>query len=838
MNAIQWIEALRQDVRFGVRQLRLNPGFALTAVATLALGIGATTAIFTLFDQILLRLLPVHNPQELVQLRMEGGRTGSQSGDGLHTFSHPLYLALRDRNTVFAGLTGQRIERTSLLGADRNEMISVGLVAGNFFEVLGVRPWRGRLLTPDDDLVADSHPVAVLQYDFWKNRFGGREDIAGSTIRLNGTAFTVLGVAAPGFEGTDTGLPTQVWVPVMMRLTITPTSDPLTNERFAWFYLFARLKPGVTREEAEAQLKVLYSQRQQEELKLEYFQKFPEQKERFLRESPELVPAARGLSTLRTNGERPLIVLQWLVAFVLLIACTNVANLLLARAAARRKEIAIRGALGASRAQIIRQLLVESLVLAGAGGLGGLLLSKPAAEGLLRFLPYDPANLSLSTAPDLRVLLFAGAVTLATSVIFGLAPALQASRITPAPALKDEAGSIAGGHGHVRLRKAFVAVQVGLSCLLLIGAGFFAQTLRNLRQVDLGFGTESVAMFGLRPATVYDDARKLQVYRDALASLAAVPGVESVGANTTRLLTGGRWDSSINIPGVELSDGGQPWSFFNAVTPGYFKTLGIPIVMGRDLDWSDWGSGRQVALVNESLVREYLEGQNPVGRLMARGIKVAPDTEIVGVFRDAKYHDVRGPTPRQTFLNMASRMEYVSGVNVYARITGDPRQVLPRLREAVRKVDSNLVMSDLRMMDEQLNRRLSNERLLSFLSVGFALLASLLALVGLYGVLTYVVLRRTHEIGIRMALGAGQARVVRLVLGEIALVVLFGVAAGAGAAAVSARFVESQLFGVQARDLLIYVLCSTALLGASVGAAAVPAWRASRIEPGRALRCE
>lgn len=838
MSAVRWFETLQQDVRFGVRQLRLNPGFAVTAVATLALGIGATTAIFTLFDQILLRMLPVHNPRELVQLRMEGGRFGSQSGDGLHTFSHPLYLALRDRNTVFAGLTGQRIERTSLMGADRNEMISVGLVAGNFFEVLGVRPSRGRLFTPADDLVAENHPVAVVQYDFWQNRLGGKEDIAGSTIRLNGKAFTVVGVSAPGFEGTDTGLPTQVWIPVMMKLTITPTWDSLTNERDSWFYLFARLKPGVTLDKAEAALKVLYSQRQQEELKHEYFQKFPEQKERFLRQSPELAPASRGFSTLRRNGERPLLVLQWLVAFVLLIACTNVANLLLARAAARRKEVAIRGALGASRAQIVRQLLVESLVLAGAGGIGGLLLSRPAAEGLLRFLPFDPANLSLSTAPDLRVLLFAAMVTLATSVVFGLAPAVQAARISPAPALKDEAGSIAGGHGHVRLRKAFVGVQVGLSCLLLIGAGLFARTLRNLQLVDVGFNTETVAMFGLRPATVYDDARKLRVYREVLYSLAATPGVESVGANTTRLLTGGRWDSSVTIPGVAIKDGGQPWSFFNAITPGYFETLGIPIVMGRDLAWSDWGRERQVALVNESLVREYFAGQNPVGRLMTQGAKAEPDTEIIGVFRDAKYHDVRGPTPRQTFVSMGSRMQYVSGVNVYARITGDPRQVLPRLREAVSKVDSNLVVSDLRMMDEQLNMRLSNERLLSFLSVGFALLASLLALVGLYGVLTYVVLRRTHEIGIRMALGAGQARVVRLVLGEIALVVLFGVAAGAGAAAVSARFVESQLFGVEARELMIYVLCSTALLAASIGAAAVPAWRAARIEPGRALRCE
>lgn len=838
MRIIAWLETLSQDLRFGLRQLRLNPCFALTAIVSLSLGIGANTAIFTLFDQILLRLLPVRNPHELVQLRMEGGRFGSQSGDGLHTFSHPLYLDLRDRNTVFAGLTGQRIARTSLMGTDRNEMITIGMVAGNYFEVLGVHPAEGRLLTPDDDLVPESHAVAVLQYDFWQENFGGKSDIIGSPIRLNGKAFTVIGVAEAGFEGTDTGLPTKVWIPVMMKLSITPTWDSLKNQRDAWFYLFARLKPGVTMAQAEAELKVLYSQRQQVELEDPYFAKFPEQKERFLRQSPTLVPASRGFSTLRTNGERPLVVLQWLVAVVLLIACTNVANLLLARAAARQKEMAVRTALGAGRGQIIRQLLAESLVLATAGGLGGLLLSGWVARGLIRFLPFDPANLSLSTTPDLRVLLFATGLTLATAIIFGLVPALQCARIAPAATLKDEAGSIAGGRGHVGLRKAFVALQVGLSCMLMIGAGLFARTLNNLKNVNLGFEAENVAMFGLQPATVYEDARKLRVYRDVMQSLASVPGVKSVGANTTRLLTGGRWDSSITIPGVPPIEGHEPWSFFNAITPGYFETLGIPVIAGRDLDWNDWGRERQVALVNETFVKKYFADHNPVGRVMAQGAKAEPDTDIIGVFADSKYHDVRGEIPRQTFVSMGSRMKFVSGVNVYARITGDPRQVLPRLREQVRRVDANLVISDLRMMDEQLQMRLANERLLSFLSIGFALLASLLALAGLYGVLAFVVVRRTREIGIRVALGATRQAVVRLILGEMAWVVLVGAAIGAAAAFAGGRYVESQLFGVQAADPPVYMLSIVTLTIAALGAAFLPARRAARLDPLTALRSE
>src|SRR5262245_23557282 len=646
-NTMNTVDSIGQDLKYGIRQLRLNPWFTLAAVLSLALGIGANTAIFTLFDQIVLRLLPVHNPRELVQLRVEGGRFGSNSGDGLHTFSHPTYLALRDRNTVFSGLTGQLVQTASLVGEDRSEMIRVGMVAGNFFNVLGVQPHLGRLLTPDEDKARLGHPVAVLQYDFWQKRFAGAREIVGSSIRLNGSPFTVIGVSAPGFEGTDVGLQTQVWTPVTMKPVITPTWDSLDDERYAWFYLFARLKPGVGIEEAQAAMRVLYRQRQEEELQGQFFQRFPETREQFLRQSFRLIPAARGQSNLRSTFERPLVVLQWLVGFVLLIACTNVANLLLARGAARGREIAIRGALGAGRGRIIRQLFVESLLLALAGGTAGLLLSSWMTRGLVRILPYDPANLSLSTSPDLRILLYTTGITLATALFFGLVPALQGSRVSPGTVLKEEAGSIAGGH--VRLRKFFVALQVGLSCLLLIGAGLFARTFQNLKNVELGFNTENVVTFGARPATVYDDARKLQTYRSLVEGLAAVPGVKAVGANRQMLLTGGRWDSSITIPGVEAREGQQPWSFFNAVTPGYFEALGISVKAGRDLRWSDWGGSKKLCLVNETLVNEYLGGANAanaanaanvanvVGRLMAQGTRNTPDMEIIGVFADARY---------------------------------------------------------------------------------------------------------------------------------------------------------------------------------------------------------
>jgi predicted permease len=832
------LEALRHDFRYGLRLLRLNPGFASAAILSLALGIAANTSVFTLVDQLLLRLLPVRAPRELVQFRMEGGRVGSQNGDGRHTFSYPMYVAFRDRNSTLSGLTGQATEGLSLLAGDRAEMVEAGWVSGNFFEVLGVTSHIGRVLTPGDDQPG-SAPVVVLQYDFWRSRYAGRQDIVGSIVRLNGAPFTIAGVAAPAFGGTNAGVLTQLWAPVTTKTAIDPNwPRQLKDERYAWFYLTGRLNPSVTLPQAQSAMRVLHDQIKQEELHREFFTKFPDTKERFLRQTLSLVPADRGLSSLRNTFERPLVVLQWLVGVVLLIACTNVAGLLVARAAARQREIAIRSALGASRGRVVRQLLIESLTVAIAGGAAGVFLSGWLTRGLVHFLPYDPAVLSLSTTPDARVLLFTSVVTLATVVVFGLLPALRGSRVPASATLKQEAGSVTAGHGHVRLRKAFVALQVSLSLLLLIGAGLFVRTLDNLRKVDLGFNVESVAMFGVRPATQYDDARKLQVFRALIEGLATVPGVKAAGANSSRLLTGGRWDSQITVPAVEAKDGNVPWSFFNAVTPGYFEALGIPIRMGRDFSWGDWGRSRKLCLVNEALVEAYLGGVHPVGRRIGQGRAAPPDIEIIGVFGNARYHDVRGEIPRQTFINLDSRVRSVGSITVYARIEGEPTQILPLLREYVRRVDANLVVFDMRMLDDQLNMRLANERMLSFLSSGFAVLATILAVVGLYGVLTFVVARRTREIGIRIALGARQAAVVGLVMNEMLATIVFGLAVGTVGAYVCGRYVEAQLFGVKFDNWLVFAVSIAILLAAALAASLVPAARASRISPVQALRYE
>ena len=835
MNTLAWFDRGWQDLKYGLRQIRLQPGFAFAAVLSLALGIGANTAIFTLVDQILLRAMPVENPRELVQLRVDGGRFGGNSGDGIHTFPYPTYAYLRDHHNVFRGITGQRVEGVSLTEGDRNEIVTAGLVAGNYFEVMGVKAAFGRTLTPEDDQNLNAHPVAVLQYDFWQTRFDGRANAVGQTIRLNGLPFTIVGVAAPGYEGTDVGFPNRLWVPVSMRPTMTPSTPRLDEPRQAWFYPFARLKPGVTLAQAEAEMKVLYRQRQQEELNHQIFSQFPQLKDRFLRQTFSLEPAASGDSSLRRLLARPLIILEWLVGAVLLIACANVAGLLLARGAARQRELAIRGAIGAGRGRIVSQLLAESLLLAVAGGAAGLLLGAWLTRVLISSLPFDPGNFTLSSAPDGRVLAFTVAVTALTAIVFGLLPAWQNSGVAPALTLRQEAGSIAGGSAQVRLRKIFVALQVGLSVLLLLGAGLFVRTLSNLRQVDLGMKTEQVITFGVSPVSNLTEAQKIALYQSVIESLATVRGVEAVGANVQRLFTGGRADGSVTIPGVDEKK--EPDSFFNWVTPGYFEALGIPVKVGRAFTWRDWNSGRKIAVVNERLAGEYYGG-SPVGRSIGRGMRVPADYEIIGVIGDARYHDVRGEVPRQTFFNLDSQAKFMRGLNVYARTKGDPRPVMAALRAQVRQLDSSLVVYEMRTLDEQLNLRLANERLVSFLSMAFAMLATLLAIVGLHGVLAYVVARRTREIGIRVALGAERASVIGLVAREMLAYVTGGLVVGAAAGYYLARFVESQLFGVKANDPVVFASAIGTLVAAAVAATLIPAWQASRIDPLRALRYE
>ena len=835
-NTVNWLDVLLQDLKYGLRQLRLRPGFALAAIVSLALGIAANTAIFTLVDQLVLRLLPVERPHELVKLRVDGPRPGGNWGDSRYTLPYPTYVALRDRQTVFTGVTGQRIEPISLLDDNGGNTVPVAMVAGNYFQVFGVRPHLGRLLQPDDDRDVGGHPVAVLQYDFWQSQYQGRPGIVGESIRLNGHPFSIVGVAAPGFEGTNVGTPMRVFVPITMQATIAPQNPRLDDERSAWYVLFARLKTGVSMSQAEAAMKTVYRQRQEEELAQAYFSKFPEAREGFLRQVFSLEPADRGNSALRGRFEQPLLVLEALAAAVLLIACANIAGLLLARGAASQRSLAIRRAMGASRGRIVGQLFAESAVLAVTGAAAGLVLGMWLTQLLIALLPDDAANLSLSATPDLRVVLFTTAVTAVTALLFGLFPAWQNSQVAPASTLRDESGSIAGGRRHLRLRKIFVGVQVALSAVLLLGAGLFARSLVNLSQVNLGFAPENVVTFVARPVALIENARKPQVYRTLIEGLAQVPGIVAVGANRNPLLSG-RADGAFTIAG-DIPRTEQPFTFQNGVSPGYFEALGIPVKAGQALTWNDWGTGRRVAFVNETLTKTYFDGAAPLTRRIGIGTRAETNIEIVGVVGDARYHDIRGDIPGQTFFNLDSLLDGISRVNVYAKVSGNPHEMMPRLRAAVSRIDSNMVVSGMRTLDQQIDFQMSNERMLSMLSTGFAALATLLAILGVHGVLAFQVARRTREMGVRMALGAGRGVIVRLVANELAGVILVGLAVGVAAGYFGGRLVQSQLFGLDARDPVIFGVTIGALVSAAAVATLIPALRASRIDPVGALRHE
>jgi predicted permease len=839
-NSIGWLEVVLQDLRYALRQLRRRPGFAFAAITSLSLGIGANTAIFTLVDQILLRMLPVQEPRQLVQLRLEGTRPGGNWGDGLHTFPYPTYLALRDQNTVFSGVTGQRVEPISLLDeidGGGAALVTVAMVSGNYFDVFGVRPHFGRLLTPADDRDVNGHPVAILQYDFWQSHFQGRTGIIGESIRLNGVPFTIIGVAARGFEGTNVGSPARLFVPITMQASIVPNNPGLDDERAAWFYLFARLKPGVSRERAEAAMKVLYRQRQQVELQGEYFGRFPESRTGFLQQVFSLEPGGWGASSLRTRFEQPLVVLGWLSGAVLLIACANIAGLLLARGAANQRDLAVRRAIGASRGRLVAQLFTESVLLAGVSAVAALFVGSWLTRLMMALLPMPLEELSLSATPDLRILGFTGLVTVLTAVLFGLLPAWQNSRVPPSATMREEAGSIAGGRGHMRVRKMFVGLQVALSAVLLLGAGLFIRSLDNMRRVDLGLESENVVTFLARPAVGYDGPHKVQAFGDFVRALENLPGVVVAGANRTQLFTGGRTDGTFTVAGAE-STSAESFSFFNAVTPGYFAALGIPVKAGADFDWRDWGSGKKLAMVNEALAAKYFAAGSPLDRRISQGTRTAADWTIVGVFGNARYHDVRGEIPAQTFFNLDSLMDRVSRISVYVRVAGDPHQFMATLRQHAQRLDPNLVITGIRTLDDQIDSRMSNERILSFLSIGFAVLATVLAVVGVHGVLVFQIARRTREIGVRMALGAQRGPIVRLVAGEMALVILAGLAGGVATAYACGRWVQSQLFQVPANDPLVFAIAVVALLGAAGLATFLPAIRASRMDVVRALRYE
>jgi predicted permease len=829
------IEPLRYDVRHAVRGLLRDRAFTLIALLSIGLGVGANSAIFSLVDQVLLRQLPVRQPERLVLLTWNGAFIGSGWGSG-NLLPHPLFRDLKAENQVFDGLFARYPTEVHLAVDGAPAPVNAEIVSGSYFPVLGVRPARGRLLNESDDLQPGAHPVVVVSYDYWKNHLGGRDDVVGRKVLVNGFPMTVVGVAAAGFHGIDWGEVPALWIPTMMKKQATPEFDWLDDRRGRWLHIFGRLKPGLTLRQAQAALQPWFKAMLEADTRREGWpQVTEEQRRRFLASSLDLLPAAQGRSDLGQRLERPLLVLLAATVLVLLLACLNVANLCLARAFARRRDTAVRLAIGASRGRIVRELLVQSALLAIGGALLGLVLAPAVGAGLISFLPEA---VDLRSGVDPRVFLFALAVALATGLLFGLVPALQASRAQPGFTLKEEATSVAGGLG---LRKALVVGQIALALILLVGAGLFVRTLSNLRAQGPGFDTTNLVMFSVDPArSGYTQPRGQRLQLDLLDGLRALPGVAHAAMSSATLLRGGSWNTSMTIQADRRFVSDRP-SHINAVVQGFFATLGTPLLSGRDFDERDVRAGTEAtfrhAIVNESFARHYFGDRSPIGALLGFGNRpdVRTEMEIVGVVKTFSYRGLR-EVDDQVFVPYLEGT--IRGGTYYVRTRASSAAAFASIRAAVRALDPALPVDGLRTLDDQLDRSLSNERLLAILATAFAGLAVLLAVVGLYGVTSFVVTRRTREIGIRMALGATRRAALWLVVRDTGRLVIVGIALALPVVWGAGRLVESQLFGVSALDAATVAAAAALVSLAALAAAAAPARRASALNPVEALRCE
>jgi predicted permease len=835
-----------QDVRYAVRTLMRTPGFALVVVFTLGLGIGANTAIFSLMDQVLLRSLPVKNPDQLVQLDGPGPFSGRTYN--MRTFSYPMYVDFRDRNDVFTGLMARFGTSATLTSRGQSERVDVELISGNTFEVLGVSPVLGRAITQDDDRTPGAHPVAVLSYTYWQRRFAGSPAVLNQVVTINRTPVTIVGVAPRGFAGVAATQSPDIFMPLMMKAEITPTWNDLDNRRSRWLNIVGRLQPGLTADAAKARLDVVYQQILEHELTAvpafaSGSQRF---RDGFRAKKLTLHGAAQGLSDLRESVQTPLFVLMGMVGLVLLIACANVANLLLSRASARQKEMAVRLALGAGRQRLIRQTLTESLVLATAGGIVGVVLSIWVGDLLISAMPFESFTRSLSSEPDLRVGGFTAILALTTAIIFGLIPAVQASKPELNRTLREEAGNLSGGTKQARFRKGLVVAQVALSMLLVAGAGLFARSLYNLKTLDTGFDVGNLITFRIDPSlNGYDQVRIKSFFDQVLQDIRQIPGVQSASIAQVPALTGSASSRTVEVQGYERKpdENMNPWT--NEVGADYFRTLGMPLVAGREFDERDAAGAPLVAIINESFAKYFWGDANPIGRRFGfSAMKDPAAIEVVGVVKDALYADMRqgtteeNQTPRFAYIPYQQSVE-LSEMTFYVRTAGSGGETVPeQLRQTVRRADASLPVYEMQSMERTVDEALFNERMLALLSASFGLLATLLAAIGLYGVMSYTVSRRTREIGIRIALGAERTTVVWMVLREVAFLTVVGIAIGVPGALGLSRFVRSQLYGIEPSDPMTLLIAASTLAAVGLFAGYLPARRAAGVQPVRALRYE
>ena len=827
------------DLRLALRGLRRNPLFASVAILSLALGIGANTAIFTLIDQILLRTLPVAAPEQLVMLYQQGPHNGSNMGTRMH--SYPIYQDYQQRAEPLAEVLCRRLIEASVSVDNQTERVQAEMVSGNFFTMLGVKPAIGRVFnSQEDDQTYQGHPVVVLGYDYWVSRFARDPGVVGKKILVNNFPMTIVGVSAQGFAGIDPAQSPQIRVPVQMKPMMAPdwTWLRMDDRRARWIQVFGRLKPGYTVESAQAPLQGLFTQIRAHEMTLPAAKDWSAySREQFMKGRLLVTGAAMGFSGIRNDFSTALVVLMCMVGLVLLIACANVANLLIARGFLRQREIAVRLSLGASRRQLVRQLLVESLVLSFIGGVAGLAISMVLTRGLLALIPVEGSPLLISARPDLRILSFTLVLTFATGIIFGLLPALRASRPDPWTTLKDTVGSIAGGTGSLFLRKGLVTLQVALSFLLLFGAGLFVRSLQNLRTTDTGVELDNLVTFQLSPdLSGYTAQRTVQFYDALLARLRSSPGVKSAALAAVPILSGSEWDSSMSVEGHRAADGEDMQAFMNSLSPGYFETMKIPFLEGRDFTQMDLKEQATVAIVNRRFAEHFFKGNSAIGKRLGWG--GGPNTkltiEIVGVVADSLYEGPREGVRRQVFVPNWGRR----GVAFYVRTLTSSSASYNTIRNEVRQLDSAMPVYQLKTLESQLDETLLTDRLIALLSAGFGLLATVLASIGLYGVMAFVVARRKKELGIRLALGAQPGLVIWLVMREVLVLLAIGLAVGIPSALALGQFVSTQLYGIEPHDPWIAGWTMLVLTVVSSAAGLIPAHRASRIDPILALRYE
>ncbi|HVL70021.1 MAG TPA: ABC transporter permease [Vicinamibacterales bacterium] len=828
------------NLKLALRTLFRTPFVTGVAILSLALGIGANAAIFSIFNQMLLETLPVQRPAELVNLSSPGPKQGSTScnnaGDCDHVFSYPMFRDLQKMQTVFTDIAAHRSFSANLAFEGQTVNGEGMYVSGNYFHLLGVQPAAGRLISTADDQKTGEAAVAVLSHGYWTRQFGQRGEVINQTIVVNGQHLTIIGVAPPRFEGTTLGTTPEVFVPITMRRVLEPAFNGYENRRNYWIYMFARLKPGVSIEQARQGMDGLYSGLIND-VEAPLQRGWSDQRmQEFRARKLLLEPGPQGQSSVRGEAGPPLRMLLVVTGLVLLIACANIANLLLARAARRSGEMAIRLSIGANRLQLVRQLLAESLVLAVIGGAAGLLVARWTLHLIAGMLPEEAAS-TFRTELDPTVLLFAGAVTLGTGVLFGLFPALHSTRPDLASTLKGQSGQPSGAKGAALFRTSLATFQIAVSMMLLIAAGLFIKSLGNLSRVDLGFRTEHVVTFGVSPElNGYSLERSLALFARLEDELAALPGVTSVTSAVVPVLAGDNWGTDVWVQGFQRGPDTDSNSRLNIVGPGYFRTLGVPLVAGRDFTAQDSAQAPKVAIVNETFVRKFNLGPDAVGKLMSDS-GTTLDTEIVGVVKDAKYAQVKQAIP-PLFFRPYRQAPRVPALTYYVKTAGDPVQFVAQMPRVVQRVDPNLPVENLRTLPDQVRQSVFLDRFIGMLSTSFAVLATLLAAIGLYGVLAYTVAQRTREIGLRMALGAAPSRVRVMVLRQVAVMTVVGGAAGLVIAGWIAKFAERLLFEMQPRDPVVFAGAVATLALVALAAGFLPAHRASKVDPMTALRYE